>query len=363
MSALRSSEGRSASADRAQLRGAMRLPRAAPLGPPRWPGHGMPAAHGPCRQPIVIGRPASELWWLNPLACVAIIGVVYAVFMAFDFSRVVPHAYIPGLHYAWGGALLVALALGIAAAMAVRREAAVAARARLRRAQWLMAGLFGCTAFAYAVWFQPLLENPGLIARDLRRRTQQHPRRRHHDAGHHDDDAVRCGLRHCVCRDARQPCPADRAMGASGIDRVFVLGCIRAVAWSERLAVIELVVAYVVAAPGLHARDARADLVARRRDAVDRAGGGVRGFTVTEYFRSWHYFVNDYDSVWEFAFERLIAYYATASNNGIGLSGGKPPLAGVHRALRRRMAVPDAGGRRSADRIDGRPADAVLLLP
>jgi hypothetical protein len=42
-------------------------------------------------------------------------------------------------------------------------------------------------------------------------------------------------------------------------------------------------------------------------------------FTVTEYFRSWHYFVNEYDSVWEFALERLMAYYATASNNGIGL--------------------------------------------
>jgi hypothetical protein len=42
-------------------------------------------------------------------------------------------------------------------------------------------------------------------------------------------------------------------------------------------------------------------------------------FTGTEYFRSWHYFVNEYDSVWQFSFERLMAYYATASNNGIGL--------------------------------------------
>ena len=100
---------------------------------------------------------------------------------------------------------------------------------------------------------------------------------------------------------------------------VFVLGCVRAVAWSERLAVIELVVSYLVA------RLAFARVMRERTwtlaTAVPLAAPVLLyvAFTGTEYFRSWHYFVNDYDSVWEFAFERLIAYYATASNNGIGL--------------------------------------------
>src|SRR5688500_18345706 len=98
----------------------MRLPRAtAPLGPSmHGPGQPMPASAAWSVPPIVIGRPASELWWLNPLACVAIIGAVYATFPAFDFKRVVPYAYIPGWHYAWGAALLLALALGIVAVMA-----------------------------------------------------------------------------------------------------------------------------------------------------------------------------------------------------------------------------------------------------
>ena len=42
-------------------------------------------------------------------------------------------------------------------------------------------------------------------------------------------------------------------------------------------------------------------------------------FTGTEYIRTWDYYRNEYDSVWAFSFERLITYYATASNNGIGL--------------------------------------------
>jgi hypothetical protein len=100
---------------------------------------------------------------------------------------------------------------------------------------------------------------------------------------------------------------------------VFALGALRAVAWSERLAMIELVVAYVVA------RLAYTRVMRERTWTLATALPLAAPFllyllfTGTEYFRSWHYFVNEYDSVWQFSFERLMAYYATASNNGIGL--------------------------------------------
>jgi hypothetical protein len=42
-------------------------------------------------------------------------------------------------------------------------------------------------------------------------------------------------------------------------------------------------------------------------------------FAGTEYFRSWTYYSHEYDSLWRFSLDRLLAYYATASNNGIGL--------------------------------------------
>lgn len=295
----------------------MRLPPAAPLWPPvqgvaqPWQAWTPP--------PLMLGRPASELWWMNPLACVAIIGAVYAAFMAFDFTRVVPRAYIPGWHYAWGGALLVALALGIAAAMAVRRDAPWGPPLAFDVPQWAMALLFGCTVLAYAIWFQPLLGNPGLMLdivggerssiRDLTTTTP--------GVTTMTQFGVAYVIAYAAMRAGRAR-PLTRWEQAALVG-VFVLGAIRAVAWSERLAVIELVVAYVVA------RLAFTRVMSERSwslgTLVPLAAPVLLyvAFTGTEYFRSWHYFVNDYDSVWEFSFERLLSYYATASNNGIGL--------------------------------------------
>ena len=298
----------------------MKLPRAAtPLWPPVGGAPLQASAAARMPPPIVIGRSATELWWMNPLACVAIIGLVYASFMAFDFSRFVPQAYIPGWHYAWGGALLVALALGIAAVMALRREAPWQPPMAFDVPQWLMAALFACTVLAYVVWFQALLTDPGLMADII--------------AGERSSirdvattlpgitTMTQFGVAYVIAYAAMR---ASRARPIARWEQaamlgVFVLGAVRAVAWSERLAVIELVISYAVA------RLAYTRVMRERTwslaTAIPLAAPVLLyvAFTGTEYFRSWHYFVNEYDSVWEFAFERLMAYYATASNNGIGL--------------------------------------------
>jgi hypothetical protein len=105
----------------------------------------------------------------------------------------------------------------------------------------------------------------------------------------------------------------------AGVVLVFVLGAIRMVAWSERLAVIELVVTYAVARLAFaQVASARVwSLAAALPLAAPLLLYGA--FTGTEYFRSWEFFKNQYDSVWAFSLDRLLAYYATASNNGIGL--------------------------------------------
>jgi hypothetical protein len=41
-------------------------------------------------------------------------------------------------------------------------------------------------------------------------------------------------------------------------------------------------------------------------------------FTATEYFRSWEFLSKQYSSVWELSLDRLVTYYATAINNGVG---------------------------------------------
>jgi hypothetical protein len=298
----------------------MRLPRAAA---PVWPplhGAAQPIAGSTWMPPpIVIGRPATELWWTNPLACVAMIGLVYASFMAFDFSRVVPRAYIPGWHYAWGGALLVALALGIAAVMALRRDAPWQPPLAFDVPKWLMAGMFACTVLAYALWFQVLLTNPGLMAEiaagersSIRDVTTTMP-----GITTMTQFGVAYVIAYAAMRGSRARAIARWEQAA--LLGVFVLAAIRAVAWSERLAVIELVVCYAIA------RLAYTRVMRERTWSLATAIPLVAPlllyvlFTATEYFRSWHYFVNDYDSVWEFSFERLMTYYATASNNGIGL--------------------------------------------
>ena len=100
---------------------------------------------------------------------------------------------------------------------------------------------------------------------------------------------------------------------------MFALAVMRSVVWSERLAVIELVVVYVVA------RLAFARVTTLRWWRIGTIVPLVAplllyvAFTGTEYIRTWDYYRNEYDSVWAFAFERLLTYYATASNNGIGL--------------------------------------------
>ena len=203
--------------------------------------------------------------------------------------------------------------------LAVRREAPWQPPRAFDVPKWLMAGLFACTVLAYAVWFMPLLQDPGLMAdiiagerSSIRDVTTTTPG---------ITTMTQFGVAYVIAYAAMRSSharPTARWEQAAMV-AVFALGVIRAVAWSERLAVIELVVAYVVA------RLAYTRVMRERTwslaTAVPLAAPVLLyvAFTVTEYFRSWPYFVNDYDSVWEFSFERLIAYYATASNNGIGL--------------------------------------------
>jgi hypothetical protein len=103
-----------------------------------------------------------------------------------------------------------------------------------------------------------------------------------------------------------------------GLLALAVLSVVRALAWSERLAVIELVVAYSVAR--LAFTQVHSERTWKLVNALPLAAPPLLYlvFTGTEYFRSWDYFRADYSSIWAFSFERLLAYYATASNNGIG---------------------------------------------
>jgi hypothetical protein len=108
---------------------------------------------------------------------------------------------------------------------------------------------------------------------------------------------------------------------------VFALSVLRAFLNSERLAVIELVVPFIVSFIWLCPPTGR-----RARRMVQAApflGVGFLYvfFAVTEYFRSWaSFYATRESSYWGFIGLRLMGYYTTALNNGALLYKVKNPL-------------------------------------
>lgn len=96
---------------------------------------------------------------------------------------------------------------------------------------------------------------------------------------------------------------------------VFALTALRATFLSERLALIEIVIPFVVVFAS------RVQAEGRHRGLVRLApvflGAAVFAlFAFGEYFRSWNFYQDIYTgSYWQFAFERFLGYYATAINN------------------------------------------------
>jgi oligosaccharide repeat unit polymerase len=99
---------------------------------------------------------------------------------------------------------------------------------------------------------------------------------------------------------------------------LFVLCIARGIVYSERLAIIEFV------APLLLAFITRwySDSPNTRKKQLAFLGPMVATVCVVllfgfgEYFRSWQYYQDDYDSFWQFIVSRLSGYYVTALNNG-----------------------------------------------
>ncbi len=263
-------------------------------------------------------RDASRLWWLHPLSCIAGVALVYALFMGFDFERVVPRAYIPSAMYAWGGVLLLAMAIGAAVIAAGRSPALLRGDGGLDVPAWAMGLLLVTTVFAYLLWFQPLIANPQLLLDILRgeRSNLRNVAVTMPGVTTMTQFGVAYVIAHAALRGGQaRPIAAWEHLGLAA---VLMLAIVRSLAWSERLAVIELMVCYLVTSLAF---------VRVRRAGVWRAATVVPMvapvalyvmFTTTEYFRSWDFYRDQYASIWSFSFERLIAYYATASNNGIG---------------------------------------------
>lgn len=267
------------------------------------------------------GRPLAWAWWLHPGSLVALVGLVYAAFPAFDFSRVVPRVYLPGLHYAWGALLLVALAAGMAAGARLGSGGTqpAAPNAAVLIPRWATGALLLATLFAYALWFQPAWTNPALLLDVLagRRANLRDVAPTTPGVTTMTQFGVAFAIAHAALFGGRARPLAwwERA----GVWAVLGLAVLRALVWSERLAVMEVGVGWTVA--WFAFAQVRSARVWQAFQLLPLAAPLLLylAFTATESFRSWTFYQREYSSIWAFSFDRLLAYYATASNNGIGL--------------------------------------------
>jgi hypothetical protein len=268
--------------------------------------------------PTHAAQRAADLWWLQPSLIVLLAVLpIYLGILAYDFSNVVQNVYVPGLYFAFGGVLIVALAVGAQWALAHRAQGPALVPPLISTAAMMM--LLLPTLAAYAVWFGPLLLRPELLMeialgqrREVRDSISTIPG---------VTTFTQLGVAYAIAYAIKSGAGVQKVSRTEriGFALVIVLATFRAYAWAERLAVIEILVCYVIA---------RMAYLPLNKSSLRRAASIAPAigpfvlyllFTASEYFRSWEFYVNQYSSVWAFTLDRLITYYATAVNNGIGI--------------------------------------------
>ena len=274
-------------------------------------------ASNPARPTPAVLR-AADLWWLHPAAIVLLAVLpIYLGVLAFDFTRVVKNVYVPSWLYVFGIVMIGAVALGAQWALSHRAQGPAQRPPSISAATMLV--LLVPTMAAYAIWFGPLLLQPQLLL-EIAQGTRKEVR-----------DSIstipgvttftQFGVAYAIAYALKQGAGVQRisAWERAGFALIVLLAVFRAYAWAERLAVLEVLVCYSVA------RLAYLPLATARLRRIVTFAPAVAPFvlygifTASEYFRSWEFYAKQYDSVWAFTFERLLTYYATAVNNGIGI--------------------------------------------
>ena len=269
----------------------------------------------PARNPL---RRAADLWWLHPTLIILLIVVpVYLSVLGFDFRRVVQNVYVPSALYLFGLLLILCVPVGIQWALASQPPTPARQPPRISRTVMLM--LLLPALLAYALWFGPLLAKPDLLLELVR---GQRPEVR---------DTIstlpgvttftQLGVAYAIAYAIKSGAGIERlsAIERFGFWLLLGLAVFRAFVWAERLAVIEFVVCFLVA------RLAYLPVSTSKRWRFANIAPVLAPlvlyliFTASEYFRSWEFYSNQYDSIWAFTLDRLITYYATAVNNGIGM--------------------------------------------
>ena len=269
-------------------------------------------------------------WWMAPhaVSIALMVPLMTAAWLAplkfhWDLGRMAKfldfHYYVIGLlgvaAFAFG-AFVASHGLGRGRGITIADVAASPALCRvLRVVTW---GLFGITVTAYAIWFMPVARDPSILLAVLSGRWAELQIRDSIGTIPGVTTLVQAQLPYVtllVLRWLYLPGAQPTRLEKSALGVMFMLALMRNFVWSERIAVIEVLVPLAI----LFLRKPRFP----RLTAVAPLFGFIglfAFFAVFEYFRSWSaYYKTQYDSFLVFILARLSGYYITALDNGAGL--------------------------------------------
>jgi hypothetical protein len=278
--------------------------------------------------PKRIDRATQEVWWLSPtkVTLYFILPIYVACVMmqeSFYWQFGIRQKYLNGWTVFLGAACLLAFALGsflseYGRGKPVRTVSAEAPRLDPRMLGRCLLALYGLTFVGYVLLLSPLLQYPDLLAQHWAGSDRAQYLLRTYLVEQKSIGATLISLQAfaIVLTFAWTVLTSEKAIPRSFLILAAALAAIcvfRAWVWSERLAVIEII---------LPAHVIHVGRIMTRKGLLVRSGPllGIIAlvflFGIGEYFRSWQIYQHQGYSLGHFMAARLFGYYATALNNG-----------------------------------------------
>jgi hypothetical protein len=266
-------------------------------------------------------------WWLSPAALFALVvgSTMLAAAAQSDnaFRLYGAPKFVSPAHVLLTGLVIVAFAIGAKLATVTGRPGQADVRRQLPLLEWWFWTATALTIFGYAVWLAVGLKNGFTIGTLRDFLTTDDPLLAEEIRGEIFTNLK--GITTCT-QFGVAAVPIGTVLLLTGIKRVrwpltalLALALVRALFFSERLAIIELVVPAAIVVFRLRfIGRALPPLVSRGLQLAPLAGvvSLFVFFGSFEYFRSWRYYEDKFDSYAEFTLWRITGYYTTAHNNG-----------------------------------------------
>ncbi len=262
----------------------------------------------------------AELWWIRPHTFALL--VLLPLFLSLPLLPSPPRdvkTYFGTELYLLGIGLLVLFGIGswfgARGIDRLRRRPASSLRIRV----WLLDLLFFISFAAYVIWFLEILLNPLLLlqatqtgAFEIRDQVSNIPG---------ITSFTQAGIPFFICYFV-----ATRYCGQTLGSRFHIyiavllaLTMIRAFAWTERLALLEIVIPVLLLSLPTWRSRSKSFRLGLRMAPLFGIVALIVFFGVMEYFRSWlDFYAESGESFLDFVLQRISTYYVTAVNNAVG---------------------------------------------